>query len=150
MHLGDVDRADDVFLRASDLDPAHVPTLRRLSTSTGAPTIPARSSRSRPSSTDKGALSTGPALEASLAHALVAAALIGDTPLAARIGRALGEMPRAGSPRRSPSSPAAEGRLQLASASTAIAELARRGVIDLAKVRAAAAGTAVADLLATD
>ncbi len=30
VHLGDIDRADDVFLRASDLDPSHVPTLRRL------------------------------------------------------------------------------------------------------------------------
>src|SRR5262249_14245200 len=30
VHLGDKDRADDVFLRASDLDPNHVPTLRRL------------------------------------------------------------------------------------------------------------------------
>ncbi|HEY0255462.1 MAG TPA: hypothetical protein VGC41_28230, partial [Kofleriaceae bacterium] len=30
LHLGDVDRADDIFLRASDLDPTHVPTLRRL------------------------------------------------------------------------------------------------------------------------
>src|SRR5262249_33077907 len=30
VHLGDIDRSDDVFLRASDLDPTHVPTLRRL------------------------------------------------------------------------------------------------------------------------
>ena len=30
LHLGDVERADDVFLRASDIDPSHVPTLRRL------------------------------------------------------------------------------------------------------------------------
>src|SRR5207244_2609090 len=30
VHLGDTDRADDVFLRASDLDPTHLPTLRRL------------------------------------------------------------------------------------------------------------------------
>jgi hypothetical protein len=41
-----------------------------------------------------------------------------------------------------------EGRFQLATASTAVAELARRGLLDLAKVRAAAAGTAVANHLA--
>ena len=39
------------------------------------------------------------------------------------------------------------GRLSLGTASTAIAELARRGVIDLAKLRAAAAGTPVANSL---
>ena len=39
------------------------------------------------------------------------------------------------------------GRLQLRTASIAIAELARRGVLDLAKLRVAAAGTPAASLL---
>ena len=50
VHLRDTDRADDVFLRASISIP---PTSRRCagcSTSTGAPMIPRRSSKSRPSS----------------------------------------------------------------------------------------------------
>ncbi len=148
IHLGDVDRADDVFLRASDLDPAHLPTLRRLLDVYWRADDPGALVEVATELADKGALATGPAAEISLAHALVAAALIGDTQLASRLGAALGD----DAPRRVASALAEltgkhEGRLQLASASTAIAELARRGHIDLAKVRAAAAGTAVANLL---
>ena len=150
IHLGDVDRADDVFLRASDLDPAHLPTLRRLLDVYWRADDPGALVEVATELADKGALATGPAAETSLAHALVAAALIGDTQLASRLGVALGD----DAPRRVASALAEltgkhEGRLQLATASTAIAELARRGHIDLAKVRAAAAGTAVANLLTT-
>jgi tetratricopeptide (TPR) repeat protein len=148
IHLGDVDRADDVFLRASDLDPAHLPTLRRLLDVYWRADDPGALVEVATELADKGALATGPAAEVSLAHALVAAALIGDTQLASRLGAALGD----DAPRRVAGALAEltgkhEGRLQLASASTAIAELARRGHIDLAKVRAAAAGTAVANHL---
>jgi hypothetical protein len=137
-----------VFLRASDLDPGHVPTLRRLLDVYWRADDPGGIVEVATELADKGALATGPAAETSLAHALVAAALIGDTQLASRLGAALGD----DAPRRVALALAEltgkhEGRLQLASASTAIAELARRGHIDLAKVRAAAAGTAVANLL---
>ena len=133
VHLGDVDRADDVFLRASDLDP---PTSRRCaacSTSTGAPTIRARSSRSRPSSPTRARSRSARSRGSSLAHALVAAALVGDTTLAGQLGDALGD----DAPPRIAAALAElanrEGRFQLASASTAIAELGRRGLLDLAR-----------------
>ncbi len=83
----------------------------------------------------------------SLAHALIAAALVGETQLAKQIGIALGE----DGPRRIAEAlgelAGREGRLQLQSASTAIAELGRRGFLDLSKVRAAAQGTPVANVL---
>ena len=144
VHLGDIDRADDVFLRASDLDPAHLPTLRRLLDVYWRADDPGALVEVATELADKGALATGPAGENSLGHALVAAALIGDMALATRLGIALAD----DAPRRVASALAEltgrEGRIQLASASTAIAELARRGLLDLAKVRSAAAGTPVA------
>ncbi|MBA3451704.1 MAG: hypothetical protein H0T42_01250, partial [Deltaproteobacteria bacterium] len=149
VHLDDVDRADDVFLRASDLDPTHVPTLRRLLDVYWRADDPGALVEVATELAEKGALTTGLTTEDSLAHALVAAALIGDTQLAATLGTALGDE----APHRIATALAElsgrEGRLQLATASTAIAELARRGLLDLAKVRAAAAGTPVASLLTT-
>ncbi len=147
VHLGDVDRADDVFLRASDLDPTHVPTLRRLLDVYWRADDPGALVEVATELAQKNALTTGLTTETALAHALVAAALIGDTQLAATLGTALGEE----GPRWIATALAEltdrEGRFQLATASTAIAELARRGLLDLAKVRAAAAGTPVASLL---
>ena len=90
-----------------------------------------------------GALAHGTASDASLAHALIAAALVGDTTLAGQISTALGE----DAPRRIVAALGElqhrDGRLQLATAGVAVAELARRGLLDLGKVRAAAAGTPV-------
>jgi len=147
IHLGDIDRADDVFLRASDLDPTHVPTLRRLLDVYWRADDPGALVEVATELADRSALVTGLTTEGSLAHALVAAALLGDTQLASVLATALGE----DAPRRVAAALAElaghEGRLQLATASTAIAELARRGLIDLAKIRAAAAGTPVASLL---
>ncbi len=147
VHLGDVDRADDVFLRASDLDPGHVPTLLRLLDVYWRADDPAAIVEVATELAEKGALGNGPPAEGALAHAMVAAALLGDTQLATRIGEAMGEL----APTRIAGAlvelDGRSGRIQLASASTAITELARRGVVDLAKVRAAASGTSVERML---
>ncbi|MGE3454462.1 MAG: hypothetical protein AB7O24_05050, partial [Kofleriaceae bacterium] len=147
VHLDDVDRADDVFLRASDLDPTHLPTLRRLLDVYWRADDPGAIVEVATELADRGALSNGQHDGDSLAHAIIAAALIGDTQLASRVCEALGE----DAPRRITTALASlsgrTGRLQMASATTAIAELARRGVLDLAKIRGAAAGTPVAALL---
>jgi Tfp pilus assembly protein PilF len=147
VHLGDTDRADDAFLRASDLDPGHVPTLRRLLDVYWRADDPGALVEVAAELADKGALASGATPETSLAHALVAAALVGDTQLAQRLGAALGD----DAPRRVATALAElegrDGRLGLANASTAVAELARRGLLDLAEIRAAAAGTPVAGVL---
>ncbi|HUJ63315.1 MAG TPA: hypothetical protein VLX92_32675, partial [Kofleriaceae bacterium] len=147
LHLGDVDRADDVFLRASDLDPSHVPTLHRLLDVYWRADDPAALVEVAAELAQTGALDRGPVTGSSLAQALVAAALVGETQLATRLVGALGD--------EGPGQIAAalaelaprEGRLRLTSASTAIAELGRRGVLDLHRVRAAAVGTPVEPLL---
>ncbi|MCW5802738.1 MAG: hypothetical protein KIT31_10155, partial [Deltaproteobacteria bacterium] len=149
VHLGDTDRADDVFLRASDLDPSHLPTLRRLLDVYWRADDPGALVEVATELADKGALATGPTLESSLAHALVAAALVGETQLAQRITTALGEEAPVRIAAALAELAGREGRLQLQTASTAIAELARRGTLDLAKVRTAAAGTPVAGVLGT-
>ena len=147
VHLGDVDRADDIFLRASDLDPSHVPTLRRLLDVYWRSDDPGALVEVASELAERGALATGPTPETSLAHAFVATALLGDSALATRLLTALGD----DAPRWIANAllelVGRDGRLQLASAATAIGELARRGTIDLAKVRAAAAGTPVATAL---
>jgi tetratricopeptide (TPR) repeat protein len=147
VHVNDVDRADEVFLRASDLDPGHVPTLRRLLDVYWRADDPAGIVEVATELADKDALISGPTSARALAHALVAAALVGDTELSQRVQAAL----RDDAPRQVALALAElagrTGRLQLGTASTAIAELARRGLIDLAKLRAAAAGTPAAALL---
>jgi Tfp pilus assembly protein PilF len=152
LHLGDVDRADDVFLRASDLDPSHVPTLRRLLDVYWRADDPAALVEVATELASNGALDRGPTLAGSaLAQAVVAAALVGETALAARLVTALGDdapvriasvLGELGNRRRE------GGKLQLASATTAIAELGRRGVIDVQKLRVAASGTPVEPHLA--
>ncbi len=151
VHLGDVDRADDVFLRASDLDPAHVPTLRRLLDVYWRADDPGALVEVAAELAKSGALTAvGPAkiADSSLAHALIAAALVGDTKLANRLGEALGDQaaPRVAAGLAELADK--DGRLQLASASTALTELGRRGLFDLAKLNAAAIGTPVAAALA--
>ncbi len=151
VHLGDTDRADDVFLRASDLDPEHVPTLRRLLDVYWRADDPAALVEVATELAEKDALAArgtnGPGHAAALAHAIIAAALVGETTLAKKINVALGdEGPRKIAEALAELEPR-EGRLQLKSASTAIAELARRGLLDLSKLRAAAAGTPVAGIL---
>jgi hypothetical protein len=145
--LNDVDRADDVFLRASDLDPGHVPTLRRLLDVYWRADDPGGIVEVATELADKDALIPGLVTEPALAHALVAAALVGDTQLAQQLHTALGDS----SPRQVATALAElagkTGRLQLGTASTAVAELARRGMLDLAKLRAAAAGTPAANAL---
>ena len=80
-------------------------------------------------------------------RALIAAALIGDIGLAQQLQAALGDR----APRHIADAlgelAGRSGRLQLGSASIAIAELARRGFLDLAKLRAATAGTPAANAL---
>ncbi len=142
VHLGDVDRADDVFLRASDLDPTHVPTLRRLLDVYWRADDPGSLVEVATELAQHDAFTKGQKIaESSLAHAFIAAALVGDTDLAGRLARALGE----GAPAHVAAALGElvnrDGRLQLASASTAIAELGRRGLFDLAKLRDAADGT---------
>jgi hypothetical protein len=96
---------------------------------------------------DKGALINGPTSDLALARALIAAALVGDAGLATQIQTALG----VDTARRLADALAElagrSGRIQLAAAATAIADLARRGVLDLAELRAAAAGTPAANTL---
>jgi tetratricopeptide (TPR) repeat protein len=152
VHLGDIDRADDVFLRASDLDPSHVPTLRRLLDVYWRADDPAALVEVAAQLATSGSLSQGPIAARSLAQALVAAALVGDTGLATKLVSALGddapqlitaalaELAVAGRSGR---------KFELKSASTAITELGRRGLIDLSKLRAAASGTPVASVLAS-
>lgn len=148
VHLGDVDRADDVFLRASDLDPAHIPTLRRLLDVYWRADDPGALVEVATQLARSGGLGAGPLAGSSLAQALVAAALCGETELAAKLVGALGEdaAPRIATAlaelvdRR--------GRFELGSASTAIHELGRRGVLDVQKIRQAASGTPVERALA--
>ena len=148
VHLGDLDRADDVFLRASDLDPSHVPTLRRLLDVYWRADDPAALVEVAAQLATSGSLS-GPIAASSLAQALVAAALVGDTHLAGKLVAALGpDAPRQIASalielgRRAPSQPRERTRrFELTSASTAIAELGHRGLLDLGALRAAASGT---------
>ncbi|HTR49236.1 MAG TPA: tetratricopeptide repeat protein, partial [Kofleriaceae bacterium] len=148
VHLGDVDRADDVFLRASDLDPAHLPTLRRLLDVYWRADDPAALVEVAAELATANALDSGPTTGSSLARALVAAALIGETELASRIVTALGgDAPVSIAGALGELAHRAGGRLEVASASTAVAELGRRGLLDLHKVRAAADGTPVAQHL---
>ncbi|HEX7841099.1 MAG TPA: hypothetical protein VF469_26660, partial [Kofleriaceae bacterium] len=147
VHVNDIDRADDVFLRASDLDPGHIPTLRRLLDVYWRADDPGGIVEVASELADKGALVNGPIPNAALGRALIAAALIGDVELAQQLHTALGD----DTPRRIADALAElvgrTGRLQLGTASTAIAELARRGYLDLAKLRAALATTAAANTL---
>ena len=153
MHLGDLDRSDDVFLRASDLDPTHVPTLRRLLDVYWRADDPAALVEVTTQLASTGSLTLGPIGKTALSQALVAAALVGDTKLATKIVTTIGE----DAPTRVTNAIVAlanrtkgtNGRkFEPKSAATAIAELARRGVLDLAKLRAAAAGTPLASELA--
>ncbi len=147
VHLGDRERADDVFLRASDLDPSHVPTLRRLLDVYWRNDDPAALVEVATELASAGGLVKGPVASSSLAHALIAAALVGDTPLATHLLGALGDDAAPGITGALDELSDRQGRFELASASTAIAELARRGLVDLAKLRAAASGTPVARIL---
>jgi hypothetical protein len=154
VHLGDQDRADDVFLRASDLDPTHVPTLRRLLDVYWRADDPAALVEVTTQLVSSGSLTLGPIGKTALSQALVAAALVGDTNLATKIVTTIGE----DAPSRVTNALvglAVRGkgggngrRFEAKSAATAIAELGRRGVIDLAKLRAAAANTPIASDLA--
>ena len=152
VHLGDVDRADDVFLRASDLDPSHVPTLRRLLDVYWRADDPAALVEVSTQLAASGSLTPGTITKPALAQALLAAALLGDSNLSTKLVAALGD----DAPVRITAAlvelvdrpKAANGRhFELKSAATAVAELARRGMIDLQKLRAAAAGTPIADAL---
>jgi tetratricopeptide (TPR) repeat protein len=147
VHVKDVDRADDAFLRASDLDPGHVPTLRRLLDVYWRADDPGGIVEVATELADKGALVSGPTSEVALARALVAAALVGDAQLAQRVQAALGDEAASVIANVLAELAGKSGRLQLSTASTAVAELARRGLLDLAKLRAAAVGTAAANTL---
>ena len=148
VHLGDVDRADDVFLRASDLDPSHVPTLRRLLDVYWRADDPAAIVEVASELATAGALGNGTAIaRSSLAQALVAAALLGDTKLASALQQALGDEAPARIAAALGELANRDGRLELASATVAVAELGRRGIVDLASLRAAAADSPVADAL---
>jgi len=151
VHIGDVDRADDVFLRASDLDPHHVPTLRRLLDVYWRADDPGALVEVAAELSKTGALSAAEKIDdRSLAHALIAAALVGDADLAERLGKALGEAVSVRVAEALAALADRDGRLQLASASTALVELSRRGFLDLALLRAAAAGTPAEPALAAN
>ncbi|NVB78524.1 MAG: hypothetical protein HOV81_09040, partial [Kofleriaceae bacterium] len=143
VHLGDIDRADDVFLRASDLDPTHVPTLRRLLDVYWRADDPGSLVEVAAELARTGGLKAGPVAGTSLAQALVAAALVGETSLARQLVDALGDdaPPRIAAALGELVHRA--GRFELTSATTAIAELGRRGVVDMVKLRAAAIGTPI-------
>ncbi|HET9990231.1 MAG TPA: hypothetical protein VFQ65_16990, partial [Kofleriaceae bacterium] len=152
VHLGDVDRADDIFLRASDLDPTHVPTLRRLLDVYWRADDPAALVEVTTQLVSSGSLTLGPIGKTAMSQALVAAALVGDTNLAAKIVTTIGE----DAPTRVTNAlvglvgrnKGLNGRrFEAKSAAAAVAELGRRGVLDLAKLRAAAAGTPIASEL---
>lgn len=148
-HLLDVDRADDIFLRASDLDPSHVPTLRRLldvywrADDPGA-IVDVASELAR-----TGGLTAGPITGAALGRALVACALVGENNIAKRIADVLGEEAAVRVAAALAELEDRSGRLSLAGASTAVSELSRRGIIDIQKVRQAASGTAAEQALAS-
>ncbi|HEY5927286.1 MAG TPA: hypothetical protein VIV11_36615, partial [Kofleriaceae bacterium] len=147
VHLGDIDRADDVFLRASDLNPTHVPTLRRLLDVYWRADDPGALVEVATQLARGGGLTQGPVAGSSLAQALVAAALCGETDLATKLVAALGEE---APPRLAAALTELQhrsGRFELNTASTAIAELGRRGVLDLQKLRTAASGTPVERVL---
>jgi tetratricopeptide (TPR) repeat protein len=153
VHLGDVDRADDVFLRASDLDPVHVPTLRRLLDVYWRADDPAALAEVGAQLATSGGLARTAIAPSSLAQALIAAALLNETQVAAKLIEALADdvAPALTSAlvQLVDRPPQPKGRrFQLDSATTAIAELARRGILDLAKLRAAAAGTPIEAALA--
>ncbi len=147
VHLGDADRADDIFLRASDLDPTHVPTLRRLLDVYWRADDPAALVEVATMLANSGTLATGPVSASSFSHGVVAAALVGDTVLAGKLVAALGDEAPLGIAAALAELVGRTGRFELRSASTAIAELSRRGLLDLSKLRAAASGTAVANVL---
>jgi tetratricopeptide (TPR) repeat protein len=151
VHLGDVERADDVFLRASDLDPSHVPTLRRLLDVYWRADDPAALVEVAGALATSGSLDEASGVPTSaLAHALIAAALVGETALASRLITALGENApaRIASALDELATRKREGKLELVSASTAIAELGRRGLIDVEKLRLAASGSVAEHLAA--
>jgi tetratricopeptide (TPR) repeat protein len=147
VHLGDIDRADDAFLRASDLNPSHVPTLRRLLDVYWRADDPGALVEVASQLARGGGLATGPVAGSSLAQALVAAALVGETDLAGKLVAALGEDAPARLATALAELATRRGRFELTSASTAIAELGRRGVLDLQKLRQAATGTPVERML---
>lgn len=136
-NVGDVDRADDAFLRASDLDPSHVPTLRRLLDVYWRADDPNALVEVAQQLTAGDALRSGPLAANSLAYALIAAAIVKDFELAVKLAAALGEL-------AAPSVTAAlaelddqnRRRLSLAAATAAIAELGKTGVLNLSKLRA--------------
>ncbi|MEO8845923.1 MAG: hypothetical protein ABI591_09085 [Kofleriaceae bacterium] len=150
VHLGDLDRADDVFLRASDLDPSHVPTLRRLLDVYWRADDPAALVEVSTQLAASGSLTPGPIGKPALGQAVIAAALLGDANLAIKLVHALGD----DAPERVTDAlldlvdrpkPSNGRHFELKSAATAIAELARRGMLDLQRLRAATANTAIAD-----
>lgn len=137
LHVGDVDRADDAFLRGSDLDPSHVPTLRRLLDVYWRADDPNALVEVAQQLVAADALHGSPVAANSLAHALIAAAVVKDFELAVKLAAALGEL-------AAPSVTAAlaelddqnRRQLSLAAATAAIAELGKTGVLNLSKLRA--------------
>src|SRR5204863_375503 len=85
---------------------------------------------------DKGALINGPTPETALARALIAAALIGDVELAQQLHGALGDDASRQIADALGELAGRSGRLQLGTASTAIAELARGAALDIDAGRA--------------
>jgi tetratricopeptide (TPR) repeat protein len=149
VHLEDIDRADDSFLRASDLDPHHVPTLRRLLDVYWRLDDPGALVEVATELARTGGLSQGPVAGSSLAQAFVAAALVGEALLAKQLWDALGDDAPARIASALTELQHRAGRFELAGATTAVAELARRGIVDMHKLRVAATGTPVEKALAS-
>lgn len=131
--LGDVERADDAFLRASDLDPSHLPTLCRLLDVYWRADDPAALVEVARQLISCNALQSESISATSLAHALVAAALVRDFDIATQLAAALGDAaPASLSAALAELAERNRSKFSHTTASTAIAELGDKGVLKLA------------------
>ncbi len=130
--LGDVERADDAFLRASDLDPLHIPTLRRLLDVYWRADDPAALVEVARQLAGSSALPTESVATTSLARALVAAALVRDFDIAAKLATALGDAaPQSLNAVLGELAERNRNKFSHTTASTAIAELGHKGVLNV-------------------
>jgi hypothetical protein len=136
--VGDLERADDAFLRASDLDPGCVPALRRLIDSYWradqlGPVLDISSDLAA-----RGALLEPDMDPASLGRATIAAAIAQDYPLATQILDALGADAAGTVASALIELVGRDQKLTVANASNALRILHDRGAIDLATIVAMA------------
>lgn len=137
LRVGDVDRADDVFLRASDLDPSHVPTLRRLLDVYWRADDPEALVDVARQLAGSDALRSGSVAANSVARALVAAAVAKDSELVVKLVAALGDLVAPSVVAALTELDDATGRrLSQATATAAMSDLGKAGILNLSKLRA--------------